>query len=146
MSFIHIQQISTKIKEFFEDKIDIKDISSKKDEDREDNLLSRCLAAYAIYYLSECGLDEASNSVTDGEKDNGIDAIYYSEYSKKLFIVQSKWRKDGTGEPNKGDLLKINQGIKDLFQLNLDSFNEKIQKKADTILLRLLLLMVLKLK
>lgn len=133
MSFIHIQQISTKIKEFFEDKIDIKDISSKKDEDREDNLLSRCLAAYAIYYLSECGLDEASNSVTDGEKDNGIDAIYYSEYSKKLFIVQSKWRKDGTGEPNKGDLLKINQGIKDLFQLNLDSFNEKIQKKADTI-------------
>ncbi|WP_109077831.1 AIPR family protein [Aggregatibacter kilianii] len=133
MSFIHIQQISTKIKELFEKKLDLKDISYKYGEDQESNVLSRCLAAYAIYHLSGCSLDEAANAVTDGEKDNGIDAIYYSEYLKKLFVVQSKWKKDGSGEPDKGDLLKINQGIKDLFQLNLDTFNEKIKNKYDSI-------------
>ena len=133
MSFIHIQQIATKIKEFFELKLDLNDISSKQGDDRESNILSRCLAAYAVCHLSGCSLEEAANSITDGKDDNGIDAIYYSEYSKKLFIVQSKWRKDGTGEPDKGDLLKFNQGIKDLFQSNLEYFNKKIQQKSDSI-------------
>ena len=131
MSILHIQQISNQIKTLFADKIDMSDA-----EGNEDKLLSRCLAAYAIYHFSECTEEEAAQSVTDGYKDNGIDAIYYSNRLNKLFVVQAKYSKKGQGEPDKGDLLKFYQGLKDLFSYDsekLTRFNEKIQKKSQLI-------------
>lgn len=132
MSILHINQISSRMKTLFEDKLKLDDISPT-DKEREVKILSRCLAAYAIYYFSQCSIEEAALSVVDAGNDNGIDGIYYSEKLKKLFIVQSKWSRDGKGEPSKGDLLKFNQGIKDLFDLNFDKFNDKIKQRSSTI-------------
>ena len=128
MSKLHINQISTKLKELFESKIDLSDINNS-DKEKDDKFLSRCLAAYAVYYLTECSIDDAALSIVDGGKDNRIDAIYYSENLKKLFIVQSKWSKNGKGEPSKSDLLKFYTGVKDLFELNFNKFNDKIKKE-----------------
>jgi len=46
-----------------------------------------------------------------------------------MTIVQSKWKKSGTGEPDSAEIGKFCQGIKDLFNLNFDRFNTKITSK-----------------
>lgn len=81
MSTLHINQIANKMKALFEDKLQLDDISPT-DKERDVKILSRCLAAYAIYYFSQCSIEEAALSVVDAADDNGIDGIYYSEKLK----------------------------------------------------------------
>src|SRR4051812_17740118 len=109
MSIIHINQISQKIKELFEAHIDISDLNSS-DQQLNDKILTRCLAAYAIYSSVECTPEEAGQSV-DGGDDNGIDAIYFSPINKRMLIVQSKFSKDGTGEPSSESVIKFCKGV-----------------------------------
>ena len=132
MSKLHIGQIKANIEELFHDKVDLSDIADN-DPEKETKSLTRYLAAYAIYYLSNCSETDAGLSVTDGYDDGGIDAIYYSEQAEKLFIVQSKWRKDGKGEIKKDEILKFQEGIDNLFNLDFDSFNERIKIKQEYI-------------
>jgi len=132
MSILHINQISSKIKKLFEDKIDLVDIGYN-DQEKETKILTRCLAAYAIYNSIECSHDDAAASIVDGGNDNGIDAIYYSPSSKRMLIVQSKWIKTGVGEPSSSEIGKFCTGIRDLFNMNFDRFNQKIKNKQTTI-------------
>ena len=48
---------------------------------------------------------------------------------RQLFIVQSKWIQNGTGEPDLASVGKMCQGIKDLFNLSFDRFNQKLQDR-----------------
>nr|BDD44661.1 putative abortive infection phage resistance protein [bacterium] len=96
-------------------------------------MLTRCLAAYAVYYMTECPEQDAASAVVDGSDDNGIDAVYYSPTQKQLIIVQSKWIQKGTGEPDSSEIGKFCQGIRDLFNMNFDRFNDKLRKKQTTI-------------
>lgn len=132
MSVLHINQIKTKINSLFNDKLDLSDIS-ELDPQREDKINSRCLAAYAIYLTVECTTEEAASSVVDGGDDNGIDAIFHSPSNKKVVIVQSKFSKDGIGEPDSAGIAKFCTGIRDLFNLNFDRFNLKINSKKHEI-------------
>lgn len=132
MSKLHVVQIARRVRSLFEDKLDLTDIGAT-DNDSESKIITRCLAAYAVYLTSNCTLDEAASSITDGHSDNGIDAIHYSEQLNKLTIVQSKWKQDGSGEPSKRDILVFKQGVEDLFNLNFDAFNAKVQNRATAI-------------
>ena len=132
MSVIHINQISQKIKELFEIHIDKSDLNIT-DEQYEEKILTRCLAAYGIYCSIECSAIEAAQSVVDGGDDNGIDAIFYSPLNKKMLLVQSKFSKDGTGEPNLEGVIKYCKGIKDLFNMSIDRFNDKVKSKQQLI-------------
>jgi hypothetical protein len=136
MSIIHINQISTKIQELFKSHLDLSDIGTN-DSQKDEKIISRCLAAFAIYNSLEISPELAAQSVIDGGDDNGIDAIYYSPSSKKMVIVQSKWSKDGTGEPESAGVAKFCTGIRDLFNLKFDRFNEKIKKKQNELELAL---------
>ena len=129
MSIIHINQISQKIKELFDTQIDISDLNPS-DSQIGDKILTRCLAAYAIYCSIECTPTEAGQAVVDGGDDNGIDAIYYSPINKRMLIVQSKFSKDGSGEPSSEGINKFCKGVRDLFNLTLDRFNSKIKQKS----------------
>ncbi|WP_088256164.1 hypothetical protein [Fimbriiglobus ruber] len=73
--------------------------SGKTDREKENNFLSRALAAFAVHRLSGCGLDEAAASVVDGGGDAGIDAVYHTPTSNTLYVVQSKFIESGRGEP-----------------------------------------------
>ncbi len=128
MSVIHINQISSKISDLFKDKLDLSDIGVN-DIHKDDKIITRCLAAYAVYNTIECSIEEAANSIVDGGDDNGIDAIYYSPVHRRMIIVQSKWSKDGTGEPESAGVAKFCNGIRDLFNLNFDRFNYKVKKQ-----------------
>ncbi|NPD44255.1 AIPR family protein [Lentimicrobium sp. S6] len=129
MSGIHIKQIGKKIRELFENHIDHTDIGIN-DNDRDNKILTRCLAAYGIYKNSDCSVEDAADSVVDGGDDNGIDAIYYSPLNKKMIILQSKWSNTGIGEPDSAGVSKFCTGIKDLFNTDFERFNEKIKRKT----------------
>jgi hypothetical protein len=132
MSVIHINQISTKITELFRVHLDLSDIG-ETDESKEDKIITRCLAAYAVYNTVECSPQEAAQSVVDGGDDNGIDAIFYIPISGRMVIVQSKWSKNGSGEPESAGVSKFCTGVRDLFNLNFDRFNNKVKLKQNEI-------------
>ena len=132
MSIIHVTQIASKISELFSDKIDTTDLNNR-DQEFETKLLTRSLAAYAVFRLAGASEKEAGSSIVDGGNDNGIDAIYYSSTNKRMIIVQSKWIKKGTGEPESSEIRKFKDGIIDLFNLEFDRFNEKVRAKKTII-------------
>jgi len=80
-------------------------------EEKESNFLSRALAAFAIHKLSGCALDDAVGSVVDGGSDGGIDAIYHAEATNILWVVQSKYHRNGRGEPDLGGVIKFKTGV-----------------------------------
>lgn len=132
MSIIHVNQIGAKIKGLFSGKIDMSDVPDH-DPEKEVKFLTRALGAYAVYNHTTCTPEEAAGSITDGGNDNGIDAIFYSLALKELVIVQSKWIKDGSGEPESGEILKFCTGIEDLINSNFDRFNQKISNRQTEI-------------
>ncbi|EOV0981928.1 AIPR family protein [Edwardsiella piscicida] len=132
MSIIHVNQIGSKVQALFADKIDSSDLNPN-DKEIQTKILTRCLSAYAVFCIGDTSIDEAASAVVDGADDNGIDAIHYSPSSKRMIIVQSKWKKDGTGEPDNGDLRKFKDGVLDLINLELDKFNNKIHLKKQMI-------------
>ena len=129
MSIIHVNQIKVQVVKLFSELIDLSDLKNPPDGIKENFLLTRDLAAYSIHYLAGATPPEAALAVTDGGTDNGIDAIYFDESNKRLYLVQSKWIKDGIGEPENGDVKKFMSGIRDLFNLRFDRFNSKIKNK-----------------
>ncbi|MBW1613337.1 MAG: AIPR family protein [Deltaproteobacteria bacterium] len=135
MSILHLNQIKKHLLDEFKEKIDLSDVRNGSETDKENFFLTRSLAAYAIKYHAEISPEVASYSITDGGDDNGIDALYYCRSDKTLYIVQSKWIHSGKGEPENGDVKKFIAGIKDLFNLNFNRFNKKIQDKKDLITL-----------
>ena len=62
----------------------------------------------------------------------GIDAIFLDNSQKKLFLVQSKWRNDGTGSISQDEMLSFVEGIKRIINFDFGGANPKIAaKKAD---------------
>lgn len=133
MSIIHVNQIKNHVQELFKDKIDLTDVENAREEQKENFILTRSLAAYAIYYHAQVTDEVAGKSITDGAEDNGIDAIFYDERNKTLYIVQSKWIHSGNTEPENGEIKKFLSGVKDLFNLRFDKFNEKVNAMKDKI-------------
>src|SRR5687767_5345298 len=126
MSIIHVNQIKSQVKKLFDNLIDLTDVATASAEMKEDFFLTRGLAAYAIHFLSDATPGEAAEAVTDGGEDNGLDAVHYDAPNKRLYLVQSKWIKDGSGEPPNGDVKKFLGGVQDLFNMQFDRFNTKV--------------------
>ncbi len=132
MSIIHVNQIASKIKFLFESRLDKSDLNDNNAE-YETKILTRCLAAYAVYCIGNSTEVEAANAVIDGGDDNGIDAIHYSPSNKRMVLVQSKWSKKGVGEPESGDIRKFKDGVFDLLNLDFSRFNEKTLRMKNLI-------------
>lgn len=126
MPNINMIRIETKVTETFSDKIDLTDCS---EENKLNIFRSRSIAALAV--MMACGIDSeiAAKSITDGYHDLGIDAIYCDELQKKLVLVQSKWRNDGTGGISNDEILTFIEGIKRIITLEFQGANSKIQQK-----------------
>ena len=91
MPNINMLRVATKLDELFDGKIVLADKEDKN------VFYSRSVAALAIGIESGIDYTLAASSITDGYHDGGIDAIYNDESQKKLVLVQSKWRADGSG-------------------------------------------------
>lgn len=133
MSIIHVNQLKARLKELFTGQIDLSDCKDKSPEDVESIFLSRALAAYTAHHLIGMQPSVAGAAIVDGYNDNGIDAIAFDESQSKLLLVQSKWSKEGKGEPDNGSIKKFVSGIRDLLSMNFDRFNTRVQSRVDEI-------------
>lgn len=134
MSIIHVRQIEAKLKSIFQDLIDLSDYEKKPQADKDSAFLTRALAAFTIHAIADVEAERAAICVTDGFNDNGIDAIYFDDREKVLFLVQTKWKHDGSGSIERGDALKFITGAKDLINAEFDRFNDKVKKRSTEIL------------
>ncbi|MCD8445674.1 AIPR family protein [Tenacibaculum finnmarkense] len=134
MSKLHVNHIKVRLKEIYSDLIDLDDVKHKKEEDVENHFLTRAYTAYTLQVLSGLAPEICSANIVDGYKDNGIDLIHYDSQSKNLWIIQSKFIKNGNGEPDSGEILKFTKGIRDLIDLKFERFNDKIKNKENDIL------------
>ena len=120
---IEILYLPTKLHELFDGKLP--ELGSRNTpEQQERNFLSRSLAAYAIYKLSGCSLDEAVASVVDGGGDGGIDALYFSPATQILWVVQAKYIANGRGEPELKDVNTFHTGLDFLLNGNFQAFSQ----------------------
>lgn len=127
MSVVQVNQVKAQLKSQFATLIDMTDAASKPAADQEQMFLTRALAAYAIATLASTQPAVAAAHVTDGFEDNGIDAVYFDDVEKRLYLVQSKWVVAGNKSPELGDVQKFIAGCRDLVSGSLVSFNTKTQ-------------------
>jgi hypothetical protein len=127
MSKLHVNHLKAKLTEKYTSKIDTSD--ARSDEESENFFLTRAYAAYTLQVLALLDETTAAATITDGFEDNGIDALYFDRRNKELWLLQSKWIKNGAGEPEVGETSKFKNGVLDLIDLKLDRFNSKIQAK-----------------
>jgi hypothetical protein len=128
VSILHVNQIAGALHRMFDGHIDLADAPLNPDE-REKCFLTRALAAFAIAQLAGITPADAAKAVTDGNNDNGIDALHYDLPTKTMYVVQAKWHGDGNGSLDRGDVLKFTKGFDDLANLNFARFNEKVRSK-----------------
>ncbi|NJN88701.1 MAG: abortive phage infection protein, partial [Leptolyngbyaceae cyanobacterium SL_7_1] len=133
MSIIHNRQIKSTLEKNFRDLIDLSDCNRRSESEKSNSFFSRSLAALAIKILADASTEDAVRSVTDSFNDNGIDAIFYNRNEKILYIVQAKWKQDGSGSIELGDTLKYLEGFKDLLNLDKDKFGDKVKALFSTI-------------
>lgn len=128
MSALKVRQTEAKLLEMFEKHLDLTDVG-EADSDRRTKILSRCLAAFAVYMETECSEREAAQAVWDGGDDNGLDAVFHDVADQRIVVVQSKWIKAGKGEPEAADLATFANGVKDLIEDATDHFADRLQGK-----------------
>jgi hypothetical protein len=133
MSIVHLRQIEAKLKSLFINLIDLDDYNGKPQAEKNSAFLTRALAAFSILFSADISPDIAAFSVTDGSQDNGIDAIYFDDREKIIFLVQTKWRHDGKGSIEQGDSLKFINGVKALLNAEFERFNDKIKSRETEI-------------
>jgi hypothetical protein len=127
---VQVSQLVGKLQEMFSEHLDLSDLKKHQGDQLSDKIQTRCIAAYGVHWLSGCSLELASKSVTDCDKDNGIDALYYDEHRKRLVIVQSKLIKNGNSEPSASEVRDFRSGIYDLIESRLEKFDARISGKT----------------
>ncbi|HBY60781.1 MAG TPA: hypothetical protein DEH78_13240 [Solibacterales bacterium] len=136
MSQLKVSQIRQRLLQMFEPHLDLSDLSSS-DPDRETKVLSRCVAALAVYMRAGCAEKEAAASVWDGADDNGIDAAYFDAGDSRVLLVQSKWINKGSGEPEAADIGTFAKGVKDAIEQDRTDFHPRLHPKLHDIFARL---------
>lgn len=81
-----------------------------KVQDKERNFLSKAVAA--CFLMTHVGVSKADAvaACIDGGGDNGIDSLYISP-TNVIWLVQSKYIHDGSGEPSLGDAGLFRDGV-----------------------------------
>jgi hypothetical protein len=116
----------------FEDNLDLTGISDS-DQQRDIKILTRCLAAFAIYSATGCTAEDAAKAVWDGGDDNGIDAAFYDPAERQVVVVQSKWIQSGSGEPDASAIASFADGVRDLIENAIDNFAPRLHAKVGAI-------------
>ena len=136
MSSLKVNQIKTKLRAMFEAHLDLGGIGAH-DQEREAKVLTRCLAAFAVYLQTGCSEKEAASAVWDGADDNGIDAAYFDQSDSRVVFVQSKWISKGSGEPEAKEIGAFVKGVRDAIEEDQTNFHARLQGRFSDIALRL---------
>src|SRR5437763_801135 len=130
MSELHVRQIKAALEKHLASLVDVSDLANRPAQEQATGFLSRAQLAFVFSYLSGVPADVAAAAITDGFGDNGIDGALYNPADRVLYIGQSKWRQDGTGSIDRGEIQKFIKGFRDLINARWERFNQKMQPKA----------------
>lgn len=133
MSDLHVRQIRAALEKTFGSHADLSDVLKQSKDEQANAMLTRSLAALSLAHLASIDPSDAAASITDGYGDNGLDAIHYQPTERILYLVQSKWRHDGSGSVERGEVQKFVKGLKDLVNARWDRFSERIQLRKAAI-------------
>jgi hypothetical protein len=133
MSIIHVQHIEASCRARFASLIDMSDVTTKDNEQKDNQFLSRALAAFAVAAVSKTDDVTAAKAVVDEYQDDGIDAFFFDSGEHVAYLVQSKWIKDGTSSPDLGSILKFIQGINHFLENKVTMLGPKLQSKSSDI-------------
>ena len=101
-------------------------------ESRRSNFLSKAIAAFVLHEDAGANLDESVAASIDGGQDHGIDSVIVST-DQTIWLVQSKYKESGTGEPELGEVSKFRDGVTDLLQGRWNRFNNALQSRQAAI-------------
>lgn len=101
-------------------------------ESRRSNFLSKAIAAFVLHEAAGATLEEAIAASIDGGLDHGIDSVFVAS-DQTIWLVQSKYKESGSGEPELGDVAKFRDGVADLIQGRWGRFNTALQDRSAAI-------------
>lgn len=90
------------------------------------NFLSKAIAAFVLCEKAGASLEDAVAASIDGGFDHGIDSVYIAA-DQTIWLVQSKYKGSGFGEPELGDVSKFRDGVIDLLHGQWGRFNHLLQ-------------------
>jgi hypothetical protein len=99
--------------------------------DNEDKQISRAFSAFALQKLFDVDTITAAKAVVDDYNDKGIDAIYYHEPEKTLYLVQSKLK--ATEQFKLAEAQAFLSGTELIINKEFDQFNQNVVNIQDTI-------------
>jgi hypothetical protein len=123
---IQVEHVRTALLRNYDGLIFTADIDGYAGAGWEQRFLSRALAAEAIRMVTDCDYEVAGNSVIDGERDQGIDAIAVGDSSRDVWLVQAKWSDSGKARLDKAEALKFADGVRLVADRNFEPFNDRI--------------------
>lgn len=97
-------------------------------EARRSNFLSKAIAAFVLHEEAGASLDDAVAASIDGGFDHGIDSVFIAA-DQTIWLVQSKYKDAGVGEPELGDVAKFRDGVTDLLHGRWARFNQTLQRR-----------------
>lgn len=101
-------------------------------EAKRSNFFSKAIAAFVIHADARASLEDAVNASIDGGLDHGIDSVFIGN-DQTVWLVQSKYKSTGSGEPELGDVSKFRDGVADLLHGKFERFNGALQAKHSEI-------------
>lgn len=122
--------IQESIRTFLTDKY-IQHIDMTDDKDSDTKFFGRALAGYILEKRIGLQPNQSSIFITDGEADNGIDAIYFDQKNSLLYFLQTKFPQEKDSGAKQAEFLKFKRGVDLITQLNFKSFNPKIQAQKE---------------
>lgn len=96
------------------------------------NFLSKAIAAFVLHEAAGAALDDAVAATIDGGQDHGIDSVFVAS-DQIIWLVQSKYKDSGSGEPELGDVSKFRDGVIDLIRGRWERFNNALQTRSAAI-------------
>lgn len=107
MKTLSTQRIAAQLEKNYFPLISLESIKAENDklkaEEIENIRLTRALAALSTCIKTNCDPETAVQAITDGYHDNGIDSIYIDKDENVIYLIQSKWIKDGKSSISLGD-------------------------------------------
>ena len=133
MSVLHVNHIKAKCNQRFSELIDMSDVITGNQQEKETKFLSRALAAFALAAAAKVDDSIAAQSLVDEYHDDGIDAFFFDRDEHVAYIVQSKWIKSGSGAMDLSSALNFVEGVTHFFNNDLSLLGPKLQLKAGDI-------------
>ncbi|EXA87228.1 AIPR family protein [Acinetobacter nosocomialis] len=104
---------------------------SRPVEEQNEKNIARAFSAFTLRALCNASVVESARAVIDDFNDNGIDAIYFDQTSKALYLVQSKLK--ASEEFKQTEAQAFVDGLRQLLNSQFSSFNQNVLNRQSEI-------------